>query len=121
MSGSFGFTSGTHYDVSVKVANMVLVPAVRKASTDTLVMADGFSCREQIAQLTDRRALHLAQVLNMAMREGPAGPRGAYPERRYVRPRVFHKLASRYERMFLFGLGAAIGGSLLMQGAAQHR
>jgi hypothetical protein len=61
------------------------LPAVRAAAKDTLVMAGGFSCREQIAQATDRRALHLADVLQMALREGPFGPAGDYPERRAVR------------------------------------
>ena len=61
MAGSFGFES-EHYDVSVAVGERVLLPAVREADDDTLIIADGFSCREQIAGLTDRGALHLAQV-----------------------------------------------------------
>jgi phosphohistidine phosphatase SixA len=44
----------------------VLLPSVRRAAETTLVVADGFSCREQIAQRTDRRALHLSQVLQLA-------------------------------------------------------
>jgi hypothetical protein len=47
----------------------VLLPAVRWASRDTLIIADGFSCREQIAQTTDRRALHLAEVIQLAMQQ----------------------------------------------------
>jgi len=66
MAGSFGFEKD-HYDVSIKVGERVLLPAVRNASKDTLIIADGFSCREQIAQATGRRALHLAQVIQMAM------------------------------------------------------
>jgi Fe-S oxidoreductase len=69
MAGSFGFEAG-HYDVSVAVGERVLLPAVRRSDTETLVIADGFSCREQIAQGTGRGALHLAQVLQMALREG---------------------------------------------------
>jgi hypothetical protein len=53
---------------------------VRAASVDTVLIADGFSCRSQIAQLTDRRALHLAQVLRMAVRDGAGGPLAARPE-----------------------------------------
>jgi Fe-S oxidoreductase/FAD/FMN-containing dehydrogenase len=68
MAGSFGFEPGDHYDVSLKAGERVLLPAVREAPPDTLVVADGFSCREQIAQTTDRRAVHLAQVLQMALR-----------------------------------------------------
>jgi len=82
MAGSFGFES-SHYDVSVAVGERKLLPAVREAPDDTLIIADGFSCREQIAGLTDRGALHLAQVLQMALHEGPDGPRGDLPEARY--------------------------------------
>jgi Fe-S oxidoreductase len=71
MAGSFGFEKD-HYDVSIKCGERVLLPAVRAAARDTLIIADGFSCREQIAQTTDRHALHLAQVIQMALREGRA-------------------------------------------------
>jgi hypothetical protein len=83
MAGSFGFERD-HYDVSIAIGERVLLPTVRDARRDTLIVADGFSCREQIAQTTERRALHLADVLMMAMREGPAGPPGDYPERGYA-------------------------------------
>jgi len=66
MAGAFGFEK-EHYDVSLKVGERVLLPAVRKADEDTSIIADGFSCREQIEQTTNRRALHLAQVLQMAL------------------------------------------------------
>jgi Fe-S oxidoreductase len=85
MAGAFGFEA-EHYDTSLKVGELVLVPAVRAAAKDTLLVADGFSCREQISQTTDRHALHLAQVLQMAMHDGARGPSGAYPERKYVTP-----------------------------------
>jgi FAD/FMN-containing dehydrogenase/Fe-S oxidoreductase len=70
MAGAFGFEKGDHYDVSIRCGERVLLPAVRSAAADTLVMADGFSCREQIAQTTTRHALHLAQVLAMALDSG---------------------------------------------------
>jgi FAD/FMN-containing dehydrogenase/Fe-S oxidoreductase len=70
MAGPFGFEA-EHYELSLRIGERVLLPAVRAAGSDTLVIADGFSCREQIAQGTDRRALHLAQVLEMALRESP--------------------------------------------------
>jgi len=66
MAGGFGFERD-HYDVSIKAGERVLLPAVRAAARDTLIIADGFSCREQIAQTTDREALHLAQLIRMAM------------------------------------------------------
>ncbi len=83
MAGSFGFERG-HYDVSVAVGERKLLPSVRQADDKTLIVADGFSCREQIAGLTDRGALHLAQVIQMALREGPHGPsRDGLPESDY--------------------------------------
>jgi Fe-S oxidoreductase len=82
MAGSFGFERDK-YDVSVQCGERVLLPAVRNAPKDTLIIADGFSCREQIKQLTDRRALHLAQVLQMASEQAACGPDGDYPERRF--------------------------------------
>ena len=66
MAGSFGFEADK-YDVSVNVGERVLLPAVRRAKPSTFVIADGFSCREQIGQLTDRQALHTAEVLSLAM------------------------------------------------------
>jgi Fe-S oxidoreductase len=62
MAGSFGFEAD-HYDISVKCGERVLLPAVRACDSDTVIVADGFSCREQIRQQTDRRAMHLAEVL----------------------------------------------------------
>jgi FAD/FMN-containing dehydrogenase/Fe-S oxidoreductase len=70
MAGAFGFEKGEKYEISVRAGERVLLPKVREAARDTLIIADGFSCREQIAQLTNREALHLAQVLRMAQREG---------------------------------------------------
>ncbi|MBV9935086.1 MAG: FAD-binding oxidoreductase, partial [Actinobacteria bacterium] len=66
MAGSFGFEAGDHYDVAMKAGERVVLPAVRDAAPDTLVVADGFSCREQIRQGTGRTPLHLAQVLDRA-------------------------------------------------------
>ena len=67
MAGAFGFEAGERYEVSMKCGERVLLPAVRAAAPETLIVADGFSCREQIAQATGRRALHLAEVLEMAL------------------------------------------------------
>jgi Fe-S oxidoreductase len=76
MAGAFGFERGEHHDVSMRCAERALLPELRRASLETLVIADGFSCREQIRQGTGREALHLAEVLRMAIREGPGGPPG---------------------------------------------
>jgi Fe-S oxidoreductase len=72
MAGSFGFEAG-HYDISMACGERVLLPEVRKASPDALVVADGFSCRTQIEQgNTGRRGLHVAQVLRLAEGYQPA-------------------------------------------------
>jgi Fe-S oxidoreductase len=68
MAGAFGFEEG-HYDVSKAVGERVLLPAVRKAAPDELIIADGFSCREQITQETDRKPIHLAQAIQMGLRQ----------------------------------------------------
>lgn len=63
MAGSFGF-SKEHYEISQAIGNRVLLPAARTAAPTTLIITDGFSCREQVAQSTNRTPLHLAQILN---------------------------------------------------------
>ena len=62
MAGSYGFEPA-HVDDSLKIAELVLLPAVRQADPDTRVIANGFSCREQVYQGTRRRPQHLAEVL----------------------------------------------------------
>lgn len=79
MAGAFGFERGVHYEVSIKAGERVLLPAVRRTAPETLIVADGFSCREQIAQATDRRALHLAHVIQLAL-HGDGGTPAACPE-----------------------------------------
>lgn len=70
MAGVFGYEREKgHYEVSVKAGERVLLPAVRNAGYKTLIMTDGFSCREQIEQQTGRKGLHLAEVLSMALKE----------------------------------------------------
>lgn len=64
LAGNFGFERG-HHQISVAIAERTLLPAVRAAGPGTLLVADGFSCRTQIRQLTGRRAVHLAQVLDV--------------------------------------------------------
>ena len=83
MAGAFGYERD-HYDVGIKCGERVLLPAVRNAPEQSLIIADGFSCREQILQQTERKALHLAQVLQMALRDGPHGPATKVPEQEYA-------------------------------------
>ena len=66
MAGSFGYEA-EHYETSIAMAELSLLPAVRKADANTLVVADGTSCRHQIADGTDRQAIHVAQVLARAL------------------------------------------------------
>ncbi|MBO0727643.1 MAG: FAD-binding protein [Acidimicrobiaceae bacterium] len=66
MAGSFGYEAGERYRVSLAVGERVILPKVRETAPDTLVIADGFSCREQIAQATGRQPLHIAEVVALA-------------------------------------------------------
>jgi FAD/FMN-containing dehydrogenase/Fe-S oxidoreductase len=83
MAGAFGLEKDK-YEISIAIGELELLPAVRKASRDCLIIADGFSCREQIAQCTNRHALHLAEIISMAGRDGSTGIEELYPERAQV-------------------------------------
>jgi FAD/FMN-containing dehydrogenase/Fe-S oxidoreductase len=100
MAGSFGFEQDK-YDLSITIGEMELLPAVRQAPADWLIIADGFSCREQIAQGTPRRALHLAEVLHMALDAVPESH--PYPESASARQRG----AEVFRSMKHAGLGLA--------------
>jgi Fe-S oxidoreductase len=135
MAGSFGFEHDK-YDVSMAIGELELLPAVRKAPSDWLIIADGFSCREQIAQGTNRQALHLAEVLQMALAtpslpchsdrsrsasdgavEEPAV--GPYPESALVSQREA-EVRSSMKRAGL-GLGAFAAGAFLLWQFARNR
>ena len=62
LAGNFGMERG-HYDVSAAVAGTALLPAVSSAAPDAVVLADGFSCRTQLTDLSGRSGVHLAQLL----------------------------------------------------------
>ena len=66
MAGAFGYGADT-YDASIEMAELSLLPAVRRADQNTLVVADGTSCRHQIHDGTQREALHVARVLAMSL------------------------------------------------------
>ncbi len=101
MAGSFGFEE-EKYGVSMAIGELELLPAVRQASPDSLIIADGFSCREQIAQGTDRQALHLAEVIASALK-GEIDVDAAYPEA----AQVAKKQAELDRSMKRAGLGVA--------------
>jgi hypothetical protein len=87
MAGSFGFEADK-YAISRAVGERALLPELRQQEDDTIVMADGFSCRTQIAQGTQREALHIAEVMKLALESGEDGPaRGIRPERSVVEQR----------------------------------
>ncbi|HEU4700084.1 MAG TPA: FAD-binding and (Fe-S)-binding domain-containing protein [Gemmatimonadales bacterium] len=116
MAGAFGFEPGDHYEVSLTCGERVLLPAVRQATDETLVIANGFSCREQIRQETDRYALHLAQVLQLARRAGetsadaPAG--GGRPEAPVLRRvRAERRAANRRAALTAGTLAAGVGAA----------
>jgi Fe-S oxidoreductase len=68
MAGSFGYAADT-IDVSLAMGELSLLPAVRKADVDTIIVADGTSCRHQIHDGTGREAIHVARVLAMNLTE----------------------------------------------------
>jgi Fe-S oxidoreductase len=111
MAGSFGFEKDK-YDVSVAVGERKLLPEVRQAPLSTMIMADGFSCREQIAQETKRHALHLAEVIRM----GQLGQPEMYPEDDLVERRKADRRRARVQALAALaaiGVGSAVACKLL--------
>jgi Fe-S oxidoreductase len=106
MAGSFGYERGQRYQVSRDCGERVILPAVREAPDEALIVADGFSCREQIAQATGRRPLHLAQVLRLAHDE-PSGP---FPEQACWQPPPRSPVL-----LAALGLGAAGAAALALR------
>jgi Fe-S oxidoreductase len=129
MAGSFGFEAG-HYDISLDVGELVLLPEVRNASKETLIIADGFSCREQIRQTTDREALHTAQVLQLALEQSRATQTGEksknyslgvtpYPEKIFSDERERER--AQGNRKTACALGGAITMALLLWATQRKR
>lgn len=113
MAGAFGFETDK-YELSMRIGERVLLPLVREAARDTIIVADGFSCREQIAQGTGREALHVAQVLQMAMNESAGGD---VPEQRVAEePAILDKRKVAWKSAgFLGGLALFAGGVALFR------
>jgi hypothetical protein len=86
MAGAFGYEKDK-YQVSIACGERRLLPEVRKAPLSTIIVADGFSCKEQIAQETNRHALHLAEVLKLAISDSAQQVPAMYPESYFVQPR----------------------------------
>ncbi len=102
MAGSFGFEQDK-YPVSQAIGEMELLPAIREADHNCMIIADGFSCREQIAQGTDRHALHLAEVIQMAIQSSAVHVED-YPEQVLVSQR------QAAIRSSMRGAGWVVGG-----------
>ncbi len=104
LAGSFGYEEG-HYDISMKIGERVLLPKIREADRGTLIVSDGFSCREQIMHGTRRHGMHIAEVIQMALRQPLSQPK-KYIETGWVQERPAYPL-----------LTAATGAGLLAAGA----
>jgi Fe-S oxidoreductase len=70
MAGAFGYEA-EHYDVSLRIGELGVLPRLRRAAADDLLVAPGTSCRHQIADALHREALHPARILDLASAEGP--------------------------------------------------
>ncbi len=112
MAGSFGFEE-EHYDISQACGERVLLPKVRDATKETVVITDGFSCREQIEQNTSRRPMHLAEVVRMGLQQA-----GRLPVERQGEDELEHEgrgpaaAGSGTKWLLLAGAGALLGAAV---------
>jgi Fe-S oxidoreductase len=111
LAGSFGYEAGEKYEVSMKAGEHGLFPAVRGAPAHALLITDGFSCSSQIAHGTDRQALHLAQVVQMALRTGPNGPTVGTPEQHVPDPPSPRRRGPGRRAALALALAAAAAGT----------
>jgi Fe-S oxidoreductase len=112
LAGSWGFEQG-HHKVSLQCGEQALLPAVRDAAPDTVVIANGFSCKTQIEQghSGGRRALHVAQVMKLAREHGADGFRGGPPEQPYYEVKPQPPVRLRATRLAVAGAIAAAGAA----------
>jgi FAD/FMN-containing dehydrogenase/Fe-S oxidoreductase len=108
MAGAFGYEEDK-YGVSVACGERVLLPEVRKAALSTIIVADGFSCKEQIAQETNRHALHLAEVLRLGLNDNEKPQPLMYPETCFVQPRKEAQKASMARAAVMTGVALTLG------------
>jgi Fe-S oxidoreductase len=107
MAGSFGYEKGDRYELSIAAGERALLPRVREIDARTLILADGFSCREQIMQETDRHALHVAEALKVAYE----GDGDVDPARTIARARRRKVNASLAKTAIVLGVAAAAVGA----------
>jgi hypothetical protein len=121
LAGSWGFEAGK-YQISMDCGEQALLPAIRQADPDTLVVADGFSCQTQIADAgTGRTALHTAQVMTLAREQGHTTAHDLPTGGQDRRPRP--PLGRRLARTGIPALAAAVGLAALavIRAAARQR
>ena len=118
MAGSFGFEE-EKYDVSVACAEHGLLPGVRKAPADAFIIANGFSCQEQIRQLSNRHAMHIAQAIQLALHSDEMLSSSGEPEQKMVDDR---ECAVRDSMLHTSGalVGMALGAAGLWFAAASR-
>jgi FAD/FMN-containing dehydrogenase/Fe-S oxidoreductase len=115
MAGAFGYERDK-YDVSIRAGEQVLLPRVRGADASMVLITDGFSCREQIEQTTNRRALHLAEVVQLARHADSLGLDGQRPES--VAPRLWPAALRQPSWSTLEKSALASGVAAVVAGAA---
>jgi FAD/FMN-containing dehydrogenase/Fe-S oxidoreductase len=114
MAGAFGYEKDK-YAVSVACGERSLLPEVRKAPVSTLIVADGFSCKEQIAQETKRHALHLAEVMRIGFEDGKNVVPTMYPEDYFVQPRQKAQRTSMTRAAVISGMALTVLGWLWLK------
>jgi FAD/FMN-containing dehydrogenase/Fe-S oxidoreductase len=110
LAGSFGFEQH-HYEISMKIGERVLLPKIREAAADTLIISDGFSCREQIMHGTRRHGLHLAEVIQMALHQ-PLPRRRKYIETGWFQEEQSYPVLAAAAAAGLVAAGAVYLGTL---------
>jgi FAD/FMN-containing dehydrogenase/Fe-S oxidoreductase len=114
LAGSFGFEE-SHYEISMKIGERVLLPKVRQAPRDTLIISDGFSCREQIMHATRRHGMHLAEVIQMA-RHQPLAPPKKYIETGWVQEEPAYPVMTAAAAGLLVAGGVALWNRMRKNG-----
>jgi FAD/FMN-containing dehydrogenase/Fe-S oxidoreductase len=109
MAGAFGYERDK-YEISVACGERSLLPEVRKAPVSTIIVADGFSCKEQISQQSNRHALHLAEVLALGIRGEDERVPAMYPEDYLVQPRQSAQKTSMARAGVVTGLALMVLG-----------
>jgi FAD/FMN-containing dehydrogenase/Fe-S oxidoreductase len=111
MAGSFGYEAGEKYEVSMRCAEDALLPTVRDAGDNALLLADGFSCRHQIEHGAGRTPLHLAEAIRLALRTQGGGVYGDDT----VVANGGRRPAGRAIAASVAGVGLVAGGGLLLR------